>query len=207
MNPKALRALSSADPIMADLIARVGPMKLEPRRLTPYQSLVRSIIYQQLSGRAAETILGRFCALFPNCEFPSPDHLLQSPPERLRSAGLSGAKTRYVQGLAERAKAGLVPAIEDCDALTDQEIIERLTEIKGIGRWTVEMLLIFNLGRPDVLPVGDLGVRRGFQLAYGKRKMPEEAQLARYGERWRPHRTVAAWYLWRAVDLHREKRP
>ena len=121
-------------------------------------------------------------------------------PERLRSAGLSRPKAKYIRGIAEEAASGSLPTLKECDELTDAEIVQRLTEMKGVGRWTVEMFLMFNLGRMDVLPVHDLGVRRGFQIAYGKRKMPEPEQLERYGEKWRPYRTIAARYLWRAVD-------
>lgn len=192
---------ASADPIMARLIEWIGPIRLVPRRAAPFESLVRSIIYQQLSGKAAGTILGRFQALFGDGRFPSPEQVLASSLEQLRSAGLSRPKTTYVRGIAERAVTGLLPTLDDCDQLADHEIIERLTEIKGVGRWTVEMFLIFNLGRTDVLPVHDLGVRRGFQIAYGKRQMPEPEQLERFGERWKPYRTRAARYLWRAVDI------
>ncbi len=185
---------------MASLIARVGPAKLKPRRIPPFQSLVRAIIYQQLSGKAAETILGRFQLLFADGQFPSPEQVLQLKPERLRSAGLSQAKVSYVCGLAEQTLAGRLPTLKACEKLTDAEIVERLTEVKGVGRWTAEMFLIFNLARPDVLPVHDLGVRNGFRIAYNKRKLPEPEPLERFGEKWRPYRTTAAWYLWRAVD-------
>ena len=186
---------------MARLIDRVGPPKLRPRRLPPFQSLTHAIIHQQLSGQAAGTILGRFLALFGDDGFPAPAAVLKASPERLRSAGLSRPKASYVLGLAQKAVDGYVPTLDECDRMTDAEIMERLTSIKGVGRWTAEMLLIFNLGRPDVLPVHDLGVRKGFQFAYGKRKLPEPEQLARYGVRWAPHRTAAAWYLWRAADF------
>jgi DNA-3-methyladenine glycosylase II len=189
------------DPVMAGLIDRVGPVKLPPRRLEPFESLVHAIIHQQLSGKAAGTILARFRALFRGDGFPAPKAVLEQSPERLRSAGLSRPKASYVLGIAQKAVDGHIPTIEDCDRMTDAEIIDRLTEVKGVGRWTVEMLLIFNLGRPDVLPVHDLGVRKGFQFAYTRRKLPEPEQLARYGVRWAPHRTAAAWYLWRAADF------
>jgi DNA-3-methyladenine glycosylase II len=185
---------------MAGLIDRIGPVKLRPRRLPPFESLVHAIIHQQLSGPAAGTILGRFWALFGNDGFPTPEAVLKASPEQLRSAGLSRPKASYVLGIAQKAVDGHIPTLDECDRMTDAEITERLTSIKGVGRWTAEMLLIFNLGRPDVLPVDDLGVRKGFQCAYGKRKLPEPEQLARYGLRWSPHRTAAAWYLWRAAD-------
>ena len=186
---------------MAGLIDRVGPVKLCPRRLPPFQSLTHAVIHQQLSGRAAGTILERFRALFGDDGFPAPEAVLKASPERLRSAGLFRPKASYVLGIAQKAVDGHIPTLDECDSMTDAEIVERLTSIKGVGRWTAEMLLIFNLGRPDVLPVHDLGVRKGFQYAYGKRKLPEPEQLARYGLRWSPHRTAAAWYLWRAADF------
>ena len=189
------------DPTMAGLIDRVGPVKLRPRRLPPFQSLVHAVIHQQLSGQAAGTILGRFRALFGDDGFPTPQAVLKASPERLRSAGLSGPKASYVLGIAQKAVDGHIPTLDQCERMTDAEIMERLTSIKGIGRWTAEMLLIFNLGRADVLPVDDLGVRKSFQFAFGKRKLPEPDQLACYGVRWAPHRTTAAWYLWRAADF------
>ena len=127
--------------------------------------------------------------------------MLKELPERLRSAGLSRPKASYVLGIAHKAVDGHIPTLDECDGTTDAEIVERLTSIKGVGHWTAVMLLIFNLGRPDVLPVDDLGVRKGFQFAYGKRKLPEPEQFARYGVRWAPHRTTAALYLWRAADF------
>jgi 3-methyladenine DNA glycosylase/8-oxoguanine DNA glycosylase len=190
-----------ADPATAGLIDRIGPVKLRPRRLPPFQSLVHAIIHQQLSGQAAGTILGRFRALFGDDGFPTPEAVLKASPERLRSTGLSRPKASYVLGIAQKAVEGHLPALDECERMTDAEIVERLTSIKGVGRWTAEMLLIFNLGRADVLPVDDLGVRKGFQFAYGKRKLPEPEQVARYSLRWSPYRTAAAWYLWRAADF------
>ena len=190
-----------ADPAMAGLIDRIGTVKLRPRRLPPFQSLTHAVIYQQLNGKAAGTILGRFIALFGDHTFPAPEDVLRESPERLRSAGLSHPKASYILGLAQKAVDGYVPTLDACDGMTDAQIIERLTGIKGVGRWTAEMLLIFNLGRADVLPVDDLGVRKGFPFAYRKRKLPKPEQLARFGVRWAPHRTTAAWYLWRAADF------
>jgi DNA-3-methyladenine glycosylase II len=189
-----------ADPQMAELIDRVGPPKLRPRRLPPFQSLVHAVIHQQLSGSAAGAILERFRGLFGDGGFSTPEAVLKASPERLRSAGLSRPKAGYVLGIAQRTVDGRIPTLGQCDRMADTEIVERLTSIKGVGRWTVEMLLIFNLGRPDVLPVHDLGVRKGFRFAYRKRRLPEPEQLARYGVRWAPYRTAAAWYLWRAAD-------
>src|SRR5438105_494509 len=150
--------LSKTDPVMARLVAQLGPCTMKPRRLPPFQSLVQSIIYQQLSGKAAATILGRFEGLFQAGRFPAPEEVLAASPEQLRSAGLSRPKAGYVRGLAEHSVAGRLPTLKACDLLTDAEIVERLTEIKGVGRWTAEIFLMFNLGRPDVLPVYDLGV-------------------------------------------------
>lgn len=184
---------------MSVLIEKFGPIRLKARRVTPFQSLTRAIIFQQLSGKAAGTILERFKLLFPNSDFPAPAQVAKTSIDRLRSAGLSRPKAGYIIGLAERCLSGSIPSVDDCDLLRDEVIIAKLTEVKGIGRWTVEMFLIFNLGRRDVLPVHDLGVRRGFQIAYGKRKMPEPERLAEYGRSWAPHRTMAARYLWRAA--------
>ncbi|WCJ60730.1 DNA-3-methyladenine glycosylase [Fontisphaera persica] len=192
--------LASADPVMARLIERIGPIQLRARRVPVFQSLVQAIIYQQLSGKAADTILKRFLGLFGDGSFPSPAQVLSITPEQMRTAGLSKPKAKYVRGVAEKAVDGGLPSLADCDDLTDAEIVAKLTELNGVGRWTVEMFLIFNLARPDVLPVHDLGVRRGFQIAYGKKKMPEPEQLEKFGLRWKPYRTLAARYLWRAVD-------
>ena len=199
MSKRAITHLSS-DPVMSGLIEKVGPLRLRPRRLSPFQSLTHAIIHQQLNSNAAGTILERFKRLFPEDEFPTPGQVAKTSVDRLRTAGLSRPKASYIIDLAKRCNAGLIPSVSDCDALSDEEIIATLTEIKGIGRWTVEMFLIFNLGRPDVLPVHDLGIRRGFQVAYRKRNMPAPEQLAKHGVRWAPHRTHAARYLWRAAD-------
>ena len=199
MSKHAIIHLSS-DPVMSGLIEKVGLIRLRPRRLSPFQSLTQAIIHQQLSGKAAGTILQRFKMLFPDDEFPTPGQVAKTSVDRLRTAGLSRPKAAYIIDLAKRCNAGLIPSLSDCDPLNDEEIIATFTEIKGIGRWTVEMFLIFNLGRPDVLPVHDLGVRRGFQIAYRKRSLPTPEQLAKHGVRWAPHRTHAARYLWRAAD-------
>jgi DNA-3-methyladenine glycosylase II len=185
---------------MAELIEKFGPIPLRGRRQPTFQSLTRAIVFQQLSGKAAETILGRFIGLFGDLPFPEPEHVLTMTVDQLRAAGLSRPKAAYILGLAEHAAAGTLPSLEACKTMTDAEILAALTSIKGIGRWTAEMLLIFNLGRADILPVHDLGVRRGFQKAYGKRSMPLPEQLDKFGLRWSPHRTTAARYLWRAAD-------
>jgi DNA-3-methyladenine glycosylase II len=200
MNQKALHHLKSVDPVLAGLMDKIGPVTIRAKRVPVFQSLVQSIIYQQLSSQAAGTILSRFEALFGDGCFPSAERVLAKGLESLRSAGLSRPKANFVRGVAKRAVSGRLPALHECDKLGDAEIVQRLTEIKGVGRWTVEMFLIFNLGRLDVLPVHDLGVRRGFQIAYRKRKLPAPEQLERFGEKWKPYRTFAARYLWRAVD-------
>lgn len=196
----AAQHLRNADPVMAKLITRLGPTDLKPRRLPPFQALAKAIVYQQLSGAAAATILKRFKMLFEGKAFPTPAQVLQLDVDRLRTAGLSRPKANYIRDLAQKTIDGVVPTLRECDRLTDAELVERLTRIKGVGRWTVEMLLIFNLGRPDILPVHDLGVRRGYKIAYRKRTDPTPEQLDRSGIRWSPQRTIAAWYLWRAAD-------
>lgn len=201
MSTKAIRHLTEADPRLGAFIQRAGVIRLRPDRTrTPFVSLVRAVVSQQLSGKAASTILQRLLALFPANGFPTPAEILRVQPDALRAAGLSRQKAAYVRDLAENAVAGVVPTRAEIETMEDEEIIERLTRIKGVGRWTVEMLLIFGLGRPDVLPVHDLGVRKGFALVHAKRKLPAPEQLSRFGERWKPHRTTAALYLWRAVD-------
>jgi DNA-3-methyladenine glycosylase II len=198
----ACRHLASVDPVMGELIARVGTFTMRPQPTRSlFQVLVRSIVYQQLTGKAAATILGRVIRLFAPKRFPTPRDLLEISPERLRAAGLSTAKTAALRDLAARALDGTVPSLPRVRRMSDEEIVEHLTAVRGIGRWTVEMLLIFKLGRPDVLPLGDLGVRKGFALTLGKRKLPEPSAMSRRGERWRPYRSVASWYLWRALEL------
>jgi DNA-3-methyladenine glycosylase II len=185
------------DPVMRRIIQRHGPCDLTPRRRSPYETLTRAIAHQQLNGRAAETILGRFVALFPgNGRFPSPAAVLAARPTALRRAGFSQGKVRAIRDIARHAVKGVVPTTRACGRLSDDELIERLVQIHGVGRWTVEMLLIFTLGRPDVLPVDDFGVREGYRIAYGLRKQPTPKALRAYGERWKPYRSVAARYLW-----------
>lgn len=193
---------AACDPVMAALIRAAGPYRLAPETArSPFESLARAITHQQLNGIAAERILGRFVALCGNGAFPLPAAVIARPDHELRAVGLSFAKIASLKDLAAKAENGIVPHGAALVTLGDGEIIERLTQVRGIGRWTVEMLLIFQLGRPDVLPVDDFGVRNGFRLAYGLRGMPTPRALAAFGERWAPHRTAAAWYLWRAVEL------
>jgi 3-methyladenine DNA glycosylase/8-oxoguanine DNA glycosylase len=197
----AARALARADPPLGRLIERVGPCRLELNAIqSPFASLAEAIVYQQLTGRAAATIHGRFVALFRPRRFPSPEDVLAQRDDVLRGAGLSRAKVAALKDLAAKTKDGTVPPLRDLRRMDDDAIIDRLTRVRGVGRWTVEMLLIFRLGRPDVLPAGDYGIRKGFRLAFGTRGLPTPRQLLRRGERWRPHRTVASWYLWRALE-------
>jgi 3-methyladenine DNA glycosylase/8-oxoguanine DNA glycosylase len=198
----ACRHLMSADPAMGELIRRVGEFTMRPEPThSLFQALARSIVYQQLTGKAAATILGRVTRLFAPKRFPTPGNLLEISPQRLREAGLSTAKTAALKDLAARALDGTVPSLPRVRRMHDEEIIERLTAVRGVGRWTVEMLLIFKLGRPDVLPVGDLGVRKGFALTFRKRKLPMPEVMHRQATRWRPYRSVASWYLWRSLEL------
>ena len=201
-----IRHLSKTDPVMKRLIRDIGPYRLMPRvRRSPFESLARAIAYQQLHEKAAESILRRFVALFPTKRFPQPGDLLAMNEQAIRDAGFSQAKVAALRDLAAKTLDGTVPTGAIVRKFDDEAIIERLIAVRGVGRWTVEMLLIFQLGRPDVLPVDDFGVRNGFRIAYGKRSMPKPNEVLRYGERWKPYRTAAAWYLWRAAD--RSKKP
>lgn len=194
--------LSERDPRLAELIARVGSCRLQvDTRQSPFDALLESIIYQQLHGKAAATIYGRMCRLFAPRRSPRPKEIAGASIAELRSAGLSQNKALAVKDLAAKTLEGIVPTHAVIAELPDDAIVERLTEVRGIGRWTVEMLLIFRLGRPDILPIDDFGVRKGFMHAHRKRQMPKPKDLARHGERWRPYRSVASWYLWRAADL------
>jgi DNA-3-methyladenine glycosylase II len=198
----ACRHVADADPVMAGLMARAGDFTLRPVPThSLFTALLRSIVYQQLSGKAASTILGRVTGLFAPRRFPTPRDLLQVSPERLRQAGLSAAKTAALRDLAAKTLDGTVPSLARVRRMDDEEIITHLTSVRGIGRWTVEMLLMFRLGRPDVLPISDLGVRKGFGLMFRRGKLPEPAVMMRRAERWRPYRSVASWYLWRALEL------
>jgi DNA-3-methyladenine glycosylase II len=201
VNRRACEYLRACDAALTPWVDRIGPIKHKARRLPPFHALLRAIIHQQLSGKAAASILARFQALFPAGDLPTPEHVLATPPEILRSAGLSRAKLAYILDLAAKALAGLVPSLDEVDKLTDEQLILQLTEIKGVGRWTVEMMLIFDLARPDVLPVHDLSIRKGFKAVFGKRTLPEPEAIRKYGELWKPHRTTAALYLWRASVL------
>ena len=202
MTKEVLLCLSRADKTLGRLIKKVGPCTLQPRNhRTPFQALVQSVAYQQLNGTAAATILGRVKALSPGRRFPRPEDVLATPDDRLRGAGLSRAKVAAIKDIAAKTLAGTIPPSRSIRLLSNEEIIERLTAVRGVGPWTVEMLLIFTLGRTDVLPATDYGVRKGFAVTYGWKELPTPKELLAYGERWRPHRTTAAWYFWRALDL------
>lgn len=200
----AVALLRREDRRLARVIDQVGPFTLQPQALqSPFQALLRAIVYQQLSGRAAATIYARLKEQFPGRHGLRPAALVGVSDETLRAVGLSRAKVAAVKDLAAKTLDGTVPPLVAMKRMDDFEILERLVSVRGIGPWTVEMLLIFRLGRPDVLPTSDLGVRRGFMLTYRHDELPKPTELVRHGERWRPYRSVASWYMWRAVDLHR----
>jgi DNA-3-methyladenine glycosylase II len=201
--PRALRHLSAADPVMATLIERYGkPEEVLARRGRrpgdAYGALLRSIVGQQLSTKAARTIYERLIGLFGD-RTPSPLELLDTDPEHLRGVGLSRAKVAFLRDLAEHIEDGELD-LEHLAELPDDDVLAQLTQVKGLGPWTVDMFLIFHLGRPDVLPVGDLGIRRATQLAYGLAELPDPAELERLAEPWRPWRSLACLYLWRSLD-------
>jgi len=189
------------DRTLARMMREIGPCRLEiPARESPYQALFESIVYQQLTGRAAATIHARVLKLFGSKRCPKPAAVAETGIDRLRSAGLSRSKAEALRDLAAHALDGSIPTRAKAEKLCDEEIIERMTVVRGVGRWTVEMFLIFSLGRPDVLPTGDYGIKKGFARTYGRRILPKPKELEDHGERWRPYRTVASWYLWRATD-------
>lgn len=200
---EAVAALARVDDSLGRLMERAGPCLLEARApYHPFRALMRSIICQQLSGKAAGTIYGRVLDLFPENMHPEPEQVLALPAEAFRGAGMSRAKVTAIKDLAEMTVEGAVPTGQRLNGMPDDEIIERFIRVRGVGEWTVQMMLIFDLGRGDVLPVKDLGVRKGFMLTYGLNDLPGHAELLEHGEIWRPYRSVASWYLWRAVELY-----
>ncbi|MFT3736488.1 MAG: DNA-3-methyladenine glycosylase [Rhodocyclaceae bacterium] len=208
LDTPAAQHLASTDPDWATLIALVGPCVLDAgdkERSTrePYEALVRSIAYQQLHGKAAETILGRFLARFPDIPFPSPAQVLACDVADMRACGFSASKVAAIREIADKTLAGVVPTRAEAITLSDEELIARITTLRGVGRWTVEMLLIFTLGRADVLPVDDFGVREGWRAIKGLPQQLKPKEMALLGERWAPYRSTAAWYLWRAADLYK----
>jgi DNA-3-methyladenine glycosylase II len=194
---RALTHLKRADPVLAAIISRVGPFKLQYREPT-FQTLVRSIVYQQLSGKAALTIFNRLTAA-AKADPLTPESILRLRPARMRSLGLSAQKLGYIRELARMTKRGEVD-FERCSALEDAEVVEHLTRVKGVGVWTVQMFLIFALRRPDVLPVGDLGVRAAMKKAYNLPELPKPAEMERLAQTWRPYCSIASWYLWRSLE-------
>lgn len=197
----AIRHLSDRDEQLKRLIAEVPPFRINVAdRQSPYEVLLKAIAYQSISGKAAATIFGRIKALGENGRPPTPEKMLRISTAKLRKAGLSGAKAAAMKDLARKTLAGIVPTHDEALKLSDEELVERLVCVRGIGAWTVEMFLIFRLGRPDVLPIHDLGVKKGWSIAYGKKHIPKPKELLKFGERWRPFRTVASWYMWRAFE-------
>ena len=196
----ASHLLAQADPTLGDVIARVGPPQIRfGRGATVFASVLRSVVYQQLSGKAAGTIYGRVCALFPN-ETPTPAALLALDPDLLRGAGLSRAKTAAAFDLAQKAEGGDLPDAAALAQMDDAEVARRLVAVRGVGPWTAQMVMLFDLGRPDVWPTGDLGVQRGVQRLDGLAELPDAPYMTRRAEPWQPWRSVAAWYLWRLAD-------
>ena len=207
MSNREARRHLSRDPVLAPVIAQVGACRLKPvGGREPYEALVRAIAHQQVHGRAAEAMLNRLIALVPDHPFPPPAGILALPEGALRSCGFSGAKQAAILDIAHKSAAGWVPTRRTASRMADEALIERLVALRGVGRWTVEMLLIFTLGRRDVLPVDDFGVREGYRLAAGLEGQPKPKELAVLGEAWAPFRTTAAWYFWRAADLAKEGR-
>jgi DNA-3-methyladenine glycosylase II len=212
---EAVAALSAADPKLARLIAKAGPFTLRlPAQQSPFEALLQSIIYQQLHGKAAATIHARLLASFATVDgpgtHPDPQQILDAPNEQLRAAGLSHNKALALRDLAAKTLDGTVPTLARIRRMSDEDIIEHLTQVRGIGKWTVEMMLMFRLGRPDVLPTSDYGVRKGFALTFQGLKpetkvtpalLPTPAQMERRAKKWAPWRSVASWYMWRACDL------
>ena len=196
---KARAHLSKADPVLARIIAEVGALGIQPRR-ERFQALVRNIIFQQLAGAAANAIYGRFVGLFPGVEFPSPEQVIAKTDAELRSVGLSEKKALYIKDLAAHVRDGKLN-FHRFHRMTDEEIVAHLTQVKGIGKWTAEIFLMFNLGRPDVMPADDLGVQNAVKRHYRMRQRPNRKRLLKHAERWRPYRTAAAWYLWRSLDI------
>jgi DNA-3-methyladenine glycosylase II len=197
----ACKHLVERDPALKTLIDETVQFQLdEILAENPYSALLESIAYQSISGKAAATIFGRVKALSTTGGIPTPQEMLKLKTRALRKAGLSGAKVLAMKDLAQKTIDGVVPTLEQAEKMSDEELVERLVSVRGIGAWSVEMFLIFRLGRPDVLPIHDLGVKKGWSVTYGKKHMPKPKELLAFGERWRPYRTVASWYMWRAFE-------
>ena len=197
----ALKHLCDCDECIKRLVADTAAFRIDvDDGQSPYEVLMEAIAYQSISGKAAATIFGRIKALGEHGRPPTPEKMLKIPPQKLRKAGLSGAKVLAMKDLAKKTLQGVVPTHDQALKLSDEELVARLVSVRGIGAWTVEMFLIFRLGRPDVLPIHDLGVKKGWAVAYGKKHMPTPRELLKFGERWRPYRTIASWYMWRAFE-------
>ncbi len=199
---QAIAHLRAADPALASIIDSVGPFAMELKSSrSVFGALAEAIVYQQLSNKAAATIYGRVEALYPRAtDGFTPRHILRTPDEKLRGCGLSRAKVLAVQDLARRVSSGALPTLDEAHRLEDGELIERLVQVRGIGRWSAEMFLMFRLGRPDVLPLDDYSLRKAFATAFKKRALPSPQALEKAGEKWRPYRTVASWYLWATLN-------
>ena len=195
--------LARTDPLLRKLIRTHGPCCLSPHwRRSPYEALVRAIVYQQLNGKAAAAIMGRFINLFPGSQFPEPGLVLTKTDEQLRSAGLSRQKLSYIRDVAAKAQQGVIPTHRrGLMGRENEDLIDAFTQAKGVGRWSVEMMLMFSLGRLDILPTDDYGVRAGYTNAKQLEAMIAPKQLALIGQRWAPYRSIAAWYLWRATEV------
>ena len=197
---QAVLSIAGADPVMANVIADIGPCTLAPFwGRPPYEALVRAVSHQQLQRKAADAILGRFLALFAPGPFPTPAEIEGTPDAILRSVGFSGSKVAAIRAIAAAAIEGVIPERTAAEVMDGEELIRRLTPIRGVGRWTVEMLLIFDLGRLDVYPIDDFGVRNGVRAAYRLSAMPAKREMIELGERWQPFRSIASWYLWRVA--------
>jgi DNA-3-methyladenine glycosylase II len=198
---KATRYLAARDECLKRLIEETAGFELALKQArSPYEALLEAIAYQSISGKAASTIFARVRSLGGNGRVPTPEQMVALRVPVLRKTGLSRAKIAAMKDLARKTIAGVVPTLQQAHRMSDEELVERLVSVRGIGVWSVEMFLIFRLGRPDVLPIHDLGVRKGWSIAYGKRHMPTPRQLLAFGERWRPYRTIASWYMWRAFE-------
>jgi len=198
---QAMKYLAGRDARLRRLIDSAPRFQLASEEMrSPYDALLRAIVYQSISTRVAATIFGRVKALGGDGRIPAPGEVLKLRIPTLRKVGLSGAKALAIKDLARKTVAGVVPTLEQAETMPDEELVERLVSVRGIGVWSVEMFLIFRLGRPDVLPIHDLGVRRGWAITYGKKELPRPRELLAFGERWRPYRTVASWYMWRAGE-------
>jgi DNA-3-methyladenine glycosylase II len=204
---QVMRELSRKDRVLAKVIRRIGPFQWKlPKPRHPYATLLQAIVYQQLAGNAAAAIFARVKALGADGNGPTPEEILRASRAKLRRAGLSRQKIAAVRDLAKKTLDGTVPPLAKIRRMSEEEILERLTQVHGIGEWSVQMFLMFQLGRPDVLSIQDYGLRKGFQHVYGLKDVPKPKVLLEHGERWRPYRSIASWYLWRAVEAKNAKK-